>query len=504
MWFRILGLVTVGNGARINAGKIHRFTSRVDAADDEPRNIQATGVDDAVCLEAFGTVDVPNAIVIGQACEAAPRQQWRYLRDSQLLTVGFENMCLNVDATECTDGAEVNIVPCQVEERQQWHWKGNLGQRMLVNNKCAKCLKLQHGAGSGIALETCDNSEPRQHWNYGMVEDYGPSLLDVEQRELTIAIAGTEPHAIGSRNIQALGFDDVCLESSGGEEVSDPSVIVRACAAASAQQWSYHPDMQTLTVGPSDMCLSVRSQACSDGAEVEVSRCNGDAIQRWRWIGRKGKRQLVNHQCSRCLDVQTSGGSVVTLEGCNTIGRNLHQHWNFGMVDDYGPSLLHVQQKQEAVSPMALEPRNIQATGLDDFLCLKAVAAADDIGGFGVAVSDCGDEPGQQWLYHLDSQSLTFGNSQLCLDAECRDDSSHVRIAPCGGGATMQWRWTGNMGMRRIRNQQCGTCLTVQTEAGNAIALRTCQPSDERQHWNYGTMEDYGPALLQQDVDSTP
>ena len=119
-----------------------------------------------------------------------------------------------------------------------------------------------------------------------------------------------------------------CLDDPGSSTTQGTQVQIYACNGQANQTWTHGSSSQlSVTVNGTTLCLDANNNGTANGTKVILWGCNGQSNQQWT-LNANGT--VTGAQSGLCLDVtgaSTANGALVELWACNG-GSN--QQWSLG------------------------------------------------------------------------------------------------------------------------------------------------------------------------------
>ncbi|MFC8228871.1 glycoside hydrolase family 97 catalytic domain-containing protein [Streptomyces sp. NPDC057287] len=267
------------------------------------------------------------------------------------------------------------------------------------------------------------------------------------------------PYTAGMTTCGSSDYDGVlkgqeaglCVDVPGSAQTNGTDVKLWDCNGDANQLWTQTPSRQ-LTVF-AGKCLDVDGGATADGAVVQIWDCNNSGAQQWT-VGTDGT--VVNPASGKCLtarDHGTANGTALVIRGCDG---GAHQKWARAAAP--GPV------KGQASARCLDVPNNETGNGTRPALwdcngganqtwtstasnqlriypteCLD-VAGGATADGSAVVITDCNNSAGQSWRV-MSSGSIVNVASGKCLDAYDAGtvNGTQAIIWPCNGAANQRW-----------------------------------------------------------------
>jgi GH25 family lysozyme M1 (1,4-beta-N-acetylmuramidase) len=250
-----------------------------------------------------------------------------------------------------------------------------------------------------------------------------------------------------------------CL-TAAGDTTATARVVIKACTASSAQDWTYAQD-GTLRIN--NECLTIPTAA--QGAPMGLAQCGSTQGQQWRLFypralnPARGARPtaLLNPWSGMCLadpGFSTTNGTRVVLWPCNGY---MNQSWT-----------------------LPAGPVTSQIPGM----CL------DDLGdqaanGIKIVIATCDGAPEQAWQAQPDGTLRINGK---CLDVMhgATATGSVVDLFSCNGTNAQQWHLVPAGAGITLVNPGSGLCLADPgdtTAEGTQLVIDTCAAGDPGMAW---------------------
>ncbi|WP_326608980.1 glycoside hydrolase family 97 catalytic domain-containing protein [Streptomyces scopuliridis] len=244
----------------------------------------------------------------------------------------------------------------------------------------------------------------------------------------------------------------LCADVPGASQTDGTQVVLWDCHGQANQTWTASPTGQ-LTVYRGAKCLDVKGGATADGTAVQIYNCDNSAAQQWT-VNSDGT--VVNPSSGKCLEATGSGTTTGTLLQIWTCNGGPNQTW-------YRANTTAVYKGKQSGRCLDL-PGGNQANGTRP------------------ALWDCNGGTNQTWFSTVSGELTVFANRCLEAAGGATANGTAVQIYDCNGTYGQKWRVRSD---GTIVNLGSGTCLDAiddGTANGTRLQLWTCD-SGAGQAW---------------------
>ncbi len=280
--------------------------------------------------EIYTVVD-PSWIASTMAPFAASEAQG----DSSGTLVGFGSNCLDVYASDTSDGNRVYMYPCFINPNQRFSYVR--GQFSTIGGKRLDALGWYDYAGAPVGIWT-NNGAWNQQWQLANAELRGLGgkvidLLNFNTAEgstvgISSATSGQNQRWTFTAAGEIRGYANKCLDVDSPNPTAEfPSVtngtpvVYRTCNGSRGQT-SFWPAQHGIR-GLGSKCVTVENASAANGARLVMWDCNGGTNQDWTI---KGEIRSWNDKCLDVYGSQTAPGTPVLLYPCYGTA---NQQWTF-------------------------------------------------------------------------------------------------------------------------------------------------------------------------------
>merc|ERR1712165_516512 len=214
------------------------------------------------------------------------------------------NKCVEVQGSVYSSGTPIEVQDCvSGNPAQQWDYLTD-GTIQSVGNP-SYCFD-GNGLDEGVYLWTCDGTSD-QYWTLGggqAPSSKAPSSAPTP----TSSLPGTGVAIVSNR------IGD-CLDIPNDDTTNGVDLVLGTCDSTSSQSWVFGTDGSIRSSLDSNKCIEVQGSVYANGTPIEVQDCNsGNPGQQWNYLA-DGTIQSVGNP-SYCFDENGLGG-VVYLWTCD-------------------------------------------------------------------------------------------------------------------------------------------------------------------------------------------
>lgn len=286
-------------------------------------------------------------------------------------------------------------------------------------------------------------------------------------------------------------FSGKCLDATGTAGASP--VELDACDGTGAQQWRAGAN-ESLINPLSGRCLVDPSGSTTDGTQLTITACTGNANQAWRLPVTTDNARAADGVTGECMNLKggaTADGTGAVIHTCTSAA---DQHWAV-----HSDGTIHSQAAGKCLDVPGTandtlaeidtcngSAAQLWAVGPDGWVINPASGRclsdpnASTVDGTQLLIANCNGNPQQQW--RLAAPLPPAGPLSPQIAGECMHlsngstaNGTAVVIHSCTGSAAQQWT-AGNDGT--IRSKAAGKCLDVPGTANNTLAeIDTCNGS---------------------------
>ncbi|MGC0417814.1 ricin-type beta-trefoil lectin domain protein [Embleya sp. AB8] len=263
------------------------------------RKFAAVGV---VCVLSLATLVLSGA----PASAVTPTAN----RLGPIFSASNSRLCMDAAGGNSGNGTSAQVYTCNRSDAQKWtiHADGTL--RVL-----GKCLDIPNGGtatATPLQLWDCTDGAPGQQWkayssgelvnpNSGRCIDAGVGAPSIQLRIQDCTMANYQRWVIPHGGRIVFGYNDLCLDIAGGQNVDGTKVQLWDCNLSSAQLWSLIDGrIMAAPTETSHMCLDVAGGGTGNNTKVQVWSCVPGGVPAQKWV-QDANGHLINPASGRCL-----------------------------------------------------------------------------------------------------------------------------------------------------------------------------------------------------------
>ncbi|MFG3133205.1 RICIN domain-containing protein [Streptomyces tendae] len=245
-----------------------------------------------------------------------------------------------------------------------------------------------------------------------------------------------------------------CVDVPGRSQTDGTDVALWECNGNANQVWTQTPARQ-LTVY-AGKCLDVDGGGTADGTPVQIWSCNSTGAQQWTVSGDGTVVNPASGKCLTALDHGMGSGTALVIRGCDG---GAHQKWSRG----------------GTAAPVK---------GQESGRCLDVPGGRTD-NGTRPALWDCNGGANQTWTSTASNQLRVFPTECLDVSGGATADGSPVVIADCGDSTSQQWRVRSDGAIVNVKSDKCLDAYGGGTANGTQAIIWTCNGAVNQQ-WTRG------------------
>lgn len=115
-----------------------------------------------------------------------------------------------------------------------------------------------------------------------------------------------------------------CVSVSAHKGSDGSPLTLQGCGGDAWQKWVFASDGSVRSMG---LCMDIATASTSDGAGIQLARCNGGWAQKFDL---NGSHDLVNTKIGKCVDAKDSGTAAGTRLQLWDCGGTSNQKWHLG------------------------------------------------------------------------------------------------------------------------------------------------------------------------------
>jgi beta-glucanase (GH16 family) len=260
----------------------------------------------------------------------------------------------------------------------------------------------------------------------------------------------------------------LCLDVSGGSQTNGTLVQISRCSGDAAQKWTYTNN--TLRVFD-NKCLSVVGGQDSDGTKLQIWDCvANDPAESFTFTN--NQFQWTNK--TRCIDIpygQATDGMQMQIVTCGA--SNAAQKWNMQTT----ASTTTTSTASTYSGPITPQ--------LNTQLCLD-VSGGSQTNGTLVQIASCSGNPAQKWTYTNNSLRV-FSNKCLSVVGGQDADGTKLQIWDCVANDPAESFTFTNNEFQWTNKTRCIDIPYGQATDGTQMQIVTCGANNSAQKWNMAT-----------------